>query len=111
MAYVVTHYCVDCRYTDCVEACPVEAFHQGPRMVYINPETCIDCDACVPACPVQAIFPEDEVPEKWKRFIEINATECENYDAVSEKIDPLPTAVTLEEQEKRDAEGKLPEYP
>ncbi len=76
MTYVVTQYCVDCRYTDCAEVCPVEAFHKGPRMLYINPETCIDCDACVPACPVEAIYPEDEVPEKWAHFTQINADEC-----------------------------------
>lgn len=110
MAYVVTPYCLDCRYTDCVEACPVEAFHLGPRMVYINPDTCIDCDACVPACPVEAIYAEDDVPEKFKEYIEINARECENYEATDEKIDPLPTAVSLEEQKKREEEGKLPKH-
>jgi ferredoxin len=111
MTYTVTQYCVDCRYTDCVEVCPVEAFHIGPRMVYINPETCIDCDACVPACPVNAIYPEDEVPAKWERFTEINANECENYPTTDEKIDPLPTARPLEELEALDEDGKLPEYP
>jgi ferredoxin len=111
MTYTVTQYCVDCRYTDCAEVCPVEAFHIGPRMLYINPETCIDCDACVPACPVAAIFPEDEVPEKWQHFTQINADECENYDTIAEKIDQLPTAKPLEELEALEAEGKLPTYP
>lgn len=111
MTYVVTQYCVDCRYTDCAEVCPVEAFHIGPRMLYINPETCIDCDACVPACPVSAIYPEDEVPEKWAEYTEINANECDNYDTIVEKIDPLPTAKPLEELEALELEGKLPTYP
>lgn len=111
MTYVVTQYCVDCRYTDCAEVCPVEAFHQGPRMLYINPETCIDCDACVPACPVEAIYPEDEVPEKWERFTQINADECENYPVIDDKIDPLPTAKSLKELEKLEENGELPSYP
>lgn len=111
MTYTVTQYCVDCRYTDCVEVCPVEAFHIGPRMVYINPETCIDCDACVPACPVSAIFPEDEVPEKWAHYTAINANECANYPTTDEKIDPLPTAKPLAELEALEAAGKLPAYP
>lgn len=108
MTYVVTQYCVDCRYTDCVEVCPVEAFHIGPRMVYINPDTCIDCDACVPACPVKAIYPEDDVPDKWSHFTEMNANECENYPATAEKEDPLPTAKTFEELQKLEEEGNLP---
>lgn len=111
MTYVVTQYCVDCRYTDCAEVCPVEAFHQGPRMLYINPETCIDCDACVPACPVEAIYPEDEVPEQWERFTQINADECENYPTIGEKIDPLPTAKPLDELQKMEENGELPTYP
>ena len=52
MTYVVTAHCNGCKYTDCVEVCPVEAFHEGPEMVYINPESCIDCNACVEECPV-----------------------------------------------------------
>ena len=112
MTYVVTQYCVDCRYTDCAEVCPVEAFHVGPRMLYINPETCIDCDACVPACPVSAIYPEDEVPEKWAHFTEINEQGCEEYEeTIAEKIDPLPTAKPLEELEQLEADGKLPDFP
>jgi len=111
MTYVVTQYCVDCRYTDCVEVCPVEAFHIGPRMVYINPETCIDCDACVPACPVSAIYPEDEVPEKWAHYTEINANECEDYPTTDEKVDPLPSAKPLEELEALEEQGELPTYP
>jgi ferredoxin len=80
-------------------------------MLYINPETCIDCDACVPACPVSAIYPEDEVPEKWEHFKEINVNECENYPTIVDKIDALPTAKTIEELEALEEEGKLPTYP
>ena len=61
MTYVVSQHCVDCKYTDCVTVCPVDAFHEGPRTVYINPDTCVNCDACVPACPVEAIYSEENL--------------------------------------------------
>ena len=73
MTYVVADPCVNCRYTDCAMVCPVDAFHLDDDMLVINPETCIDCDACVPECPVEAIFAEDNVPEQWTKFTEINA--------------------------------------
>ncbi len=97
MTYTVTPFCDNCKYTDCVEVCPVEAFHEGPTMLYINPETCIDCDVCVAQCPVEAIFPDDQVPEKWAEWTQINADECQNYPTISEKKDALPGARTLEE--------------
>ncbi|MCH8841638.1 MAG: ferredoxin family protein [SAR324 cluster bacterium] len=97
MTYTVTAYCDGCKYTDCVEVCPVEAFHEGPTMLYINPETCIDCDVCVATCPVEAIYPEDQVPEKWADYTRINAEECEKYPTISVQVDPLPDAKTLEE--------------
>ena len=97
MTYTVTAYCDGCKYTDCVEVCPVEAFHEGPTMLYINPEACIDCDVCVAQCPVEAIFPEDQVPDKWAEYTQINADECEKYPTISIKTDALPGAKTLEE--------------
>jgi ferredoxin len=97
MTYVVTANCVGSKYTDCVEVCPVEAFHEGPDMLYINPETCIDCDVCVAQCPVEAIYPEDHVPDQWRQYIRLNAEQCEQYPTLSEKKDPLPTAKTLDE--------------
>ena len=63
MTYVVVELCVDCKYTDCAAVCPVEAFHELPDRLYINADTCIDCDACVPECPVEAIFADTNVPE------------------------------------------------
>src|ERR1041384_3043926 len=65
MTYVVAEPCVNCRYTDCALVCPVEAFHLDDDMLVINPETCIDCDACVPECPGEAIFPEDKEQDEW----------------------------------------------
>jgi len=65
MTYVVTEPCVKCKYGDCAEVCPVECFYEGEDMLYINPEECIDCDACAPVCPVNAIFPDSESTEDW----------------------------------------------
>ena len=108
MTYTVTPYCTSCKYTDCVEVCPVEAFHEGPTMLYINPETCIDCDVCVAQCPVEAIFAEDQVPEKWTEWTAINAQECENLPTISAQKEALPTALTLDEIKALDAAGKWP---
>jgi ferredoxin len=62
MAFVVTEQCIKCKYTDCVEVCPVDCFHEGPNFLVIDPDECIDCTLCEPECPVEAIFSEDEVP-------------------------------------------------
>ena len=72
MTYVVTDNCQKCRFTDCVTVCPVDCFHGDKEMLYIDPDECIDCGACVPECPVDAIFPDDEVPEEWTAFIAKN---------------------------------------
>ena len=84
MAYVVTERCVDCKYTDCAAVCPVEAFHELEDRLYINPDTCIDCDACVPECPVEAIFSDMSLPEEYSGWLEINA-EAEQYPVLSTK--------------------------
>ncbi len=88
MTYVVTGLCVDCKYTDCAEVCPVEAFHEAPDRLYINPDTCIDCDLCVPECPVDAIFQDSEVPDEYEEWIEKNE-EAENYPMINETKKPL----------------------
>ena len=72
MTYIVCEPCVKCKYGDCAEVCPVECFYEGEDSLYINPDECIDCDACAPVCPVSAIFPEDEVPGEWSEFIDQN---------------------------------------
>ena len=88
MTYIVTELCVDCKYTDCAAVCPVEAFHELPDRLYINPVTCIDCDACVPECPVEAIFSEATLPEQYADRLELNA-EAENYPIISIKKEAL----------------------
>ena len=73
MTYVVTESCIKCKYTDCVDVCPVDCFREGPNMLVIDPDECIDCTLCVAECPVEAIFAEDDVPENQRKFIPINA--------------------------------------
>ena len=65
MTYIVAEPCVECKYTDCAAVCPVEAFHELPDKLLINPDTCIDCDACLPECPVEAIFSDMSIPEEY----------------------------------------------
>ena len=79
MTYIIAEPCIDVKDTACVEVCPVDCIHgkDEDKQLFIDPEECIDCGACEPACPVQAIFPEEEVPEKWKPFI---AKNYEYYD-------------------------------
>ena len=73
MTFVVTESCIKCKYTDCVDVCPVDCFREGPNMLVIDPEECIDCTLCVPECPVEAIFAEDDVSDKQRGFIALNA--------------------------------------
>ena len=102
MTYVVTENCIRCKYTDCVDVCPVDCFHGGPNFLVIDPEECIDCDICVAECPAEAIFSEEDLPEGQKQFIEINARLAKQWPVVNIKTDPLPDA------EKWDGiEGKI----
>jgi ferredoxin len=92
MTYIVAEPCIKCKYTDCVSVCPVDAFHEGANCLVINPDTCIDCDLCVPECPVEAIFSEDDLPEKWAEFRELNARLSAEWPVISEQKDPMPEA-------------------
>src|SRR5450759_3951454 len=73
MTYVVIDSCIKCKYTDCVDVCPVDAFREGENFLAIDPDECIDCTLCVPECPVDAIFAEDDVPEEQRYYIDLNA--------------------------------------
>jgi ferredoxin len=73
MAYVVAEACIKCKYTDCVAVCPVDCFYEGENALVINPDECIHCGACEPECPTNAIYDEDDLPEKWKAYRDINA--------------------------------------
>jgi ferredoxin len=89
MAYVVTEPCVDCKYADCVVVCPCDCFHVGERMLYIDPDHCIDCDACVAECPVEAIVHEDNVPEEWRGYVALNAEEAPRHPEITERKEPM----------------------
>lgn len=92
MAHVVTAACFGCKYTDCVLVCPVDCFREGERMLYIDPDECIDCAQCVAECPVKAIFQEDDVPDEWRDFIELNAEMSKQCPQIVEKKEPLAEA-------------------
>jgi ferredoxin len=92
MTYVVTDNCILCKYTDCVEVCPVDCFHEGPNFLVIDPDECIDCTLCVPECPAEAILPDDELSAEQKPFLELNAELAGIWPIISEKKDPLPDA-------------------
>ncbi|MCS3903217.1 ferredoxin [Methylohalomonas lacus] len=88
MTYVVTENCIKCKYTDCVEVCPVDCFHEGPNMLVIDPDECIDCSLCEPECPVNAIYSEDDVPDDQYQFLEVNAELGREWPVLSEQKDP-----------------------
>ena len=92
MTYVVTESCIKCKYTDCVEVCPVDCFYEGPEFLVIDPEECIDCGLCEPECPIEAIKADDELPPDQIEFIEINLKLAEVYENITEAKDPLPEA-------------------
>jgi ferredoxin len=98
MTHVVSARCIDCRYTDCSEVCPVECFYEveDPAMLVIDPETCIDCMACVPACPVNAIYSDAEVPEHYAEWVELNAALVPLGTQVSDNIGSLGSALDLD---------------
>ncbi len=89
MAHVVTEPCLKNKYTDCVAVCPVDCFHEDENMLLIDPAVCIDCGACIPACPVQAIYLDTDVPEKWKNYIQLNAEKAAQLPVITQKKKPL----------------------
>ena len=92
MTFVVTENCIKCKYTDCVDVCPVDCFHEGPNFLVIDPDECIDCTLCEPECPAEAIFSEDDLPDEQMEFLEINAELSRAWPVISEKKDALPDA-------------------
>jgi len=98
MTFVVTDNCQRCRFTDCVAVCPVDCFHGDAEMLYIDPNECIDCGACVPECPVEAIFDETQLPDGKETWIKINAEKSVGLPVINTKQDPLPGA---EEQKEK----------
>jgi ferredoxin len=87
MTHVVTESCIKCKYTDCVDVCPVDCFKEGPNMLVIDPDECIDCAVCIPECPVNAIYADVDVPESQARFVEINAELAKAWPMITTKKD------------------------
>ena len=90
MTFVVTEQCIRCKYTDCVEVCPVDCFYEGENMLVIHPDECIDCGVCEPECPAEAILPDTD-PEAAK-WLDLNARLAGQWPVITEKKDPLPDA-------------------
>ena len=89
MPHVVTEPCLGCKNTVCVTVCPVDCFHEDEQCLWIDPQECIDCGACVPECPVKAIFPATLVPEKWRHYIALNREKAPLLPVISEQKEPL----------------------
>ncbi len=87
MTFVVTENCIKCKYMDCVEVCPVDCFHEGPNMLVIDPDECIDCTLCEPECPAEAIFSEEELPAAQQEFRKLNAELSRQWPVITEKKD------------------------
>ena len=98
MTYVVTENCIKCKYTDCVEVCPVDCFHEGPNFLVIDPEECIDCTLCVPECPINAIYAEDDLPDEFQPYVQLNAELCQNWPVITEKKPAPPDAAEWEDK-------------
>ena len=108
MTHVVTEACIRCKYTDCVDVCPVDCFREGPNFLVIDPDECIDCAVCIPECPVNAIYaeedlpadqvqfikilPEEDVPGDQQKFIAINVELSKNWPSITKRKAALPDA-------------------
>lgn len=92
MTFVVTEACISCKYTDCVDVCPVDAFREGKNFLVIDPDECIDCAVCVPECPVNAIFAEEDVPAGQQAFVAINARLAHKWPVISKSKRALAEA-------------------
>ena len=102
MTFLVGEQCINCKLGDCVEVCPVDCFHEGPNMLVINSDECIDCALCEPECPVDAIFADDEIPEGQEKFLELNQELSQLWPVISEA--PIPPD---DADDWRDVEDKL----
>lgn len=92
MTFVVTENCIKCKYTDCVDACPVDCFYEGPNFLVIHPDECIDCDACTPVCPAKAIFRDTDLPANMRHFLELNEELARLWPSITDSRSPLADA-------------------
>ena len=92
MTHVVTDNCIRCKYTDCVDVCPVDCFKEGPEFLVIDPDECIDCAVCIPECPVNAIYADDDLPENMQHFLELNQRLSPDWPTITKTKPSLPDA-------------------
>lgn len=92
MTHVVTDACIRCKYTDCVDVCPVDCFKEGPQFLVIDPDECIDCAVCIPECPVNAIYADADLPPEMENFLEFNQKMARELPTITKKKPPLPDA-------------------
>lgn len=102
MTFVVTEKCIKCKFTDCVEVCPVDCFREGPNFLVIDPDECIDCNICVPECPIEAIYAEDDLPEDQQHFLELNADLSKAWPSITSMKAPPEDA-----DDWREVDGKI----
>ena len=98
MPYVVAEPCIKCKYTDCVEVCPTDCFHEGPNFLVIDPDECIDCAVCVPECPANAIVAEEDLPPEQAEFLTLNARLSRQWPVITSRREPLPDADAWRDQ-------------
>ena len=103
MTYIINQNCIKCKYTDCVEVCPVDCFHEGPNMRVIDPDECIDCTLCEPECPVEAIKSEDDLTDTEQSLLELNAELSREWPMINEMKEPPGDA-----DEWKDKPDKMP---
>lgn len=103
MTFVVTEKCIRCKYTDCVEVCPVDCFYEGPNFLAINPDECIDCALCETECPVDAIYSQDDLPEQYQPFLALNAELSVTWPNITRQ-----KAAPADADEWKTVENKLP---
>lgn len=101
MTFVVTEKCIRCKYTDCVEVCPVDCFYEGPNFLVINPDECIDCALCEPECPINAIYSEDDLPEAYKEYLPINRDYAAKWPNITATKAPLEDAEAWKDVEHK----------
>lgn len=101
MTFVVTESCINCKYTDCVEVCPVDCFREGPNFLVIDPDECIDCALCEPECPANAIFSEDDLPPDQLQFLGLNAELSKKWPMINRNKGPLPDAEKWKDEKNK----------
>ena len=107
MTYAVTEACINCKYSDCIEVCPVDCFYEGENMLVIHPDECIDCGVCEPECPAEAIIPDNE--DGAERWVELNREYSEKWPNITHKLNPLPDAAKWEGVENKFEDHFSPE--